>query len=266
MKRLQPAIAVFALVLIGIGIWGLAQGTFVAIWAPGIRPAGFRAPMINACSLISLGGGAGLVSARHARFAALLLLVFLCVWLIWCKGPALVHSPLVVGSWESLGETAVILSAAWALAGPGAQTDRRFNGIRENGPRMLYGFALILFGLAHLAYVTLTASLVPAWLPWHVAWVYLTAATYLAAGTACLADRLSRPAAALAALQMALFSALVWLPALVAGAHDADTLNETVISIALAASGWVVATNIKGRSFAIGAKRHGLIPAPGESC
>lgn len=251
MQRIAPSSAAFAFVLIAIGIWGFGQSQFVAIWAPGIQPAGLRAPMIVACSLVSVLAGAGLIVQRFQLTAMQLLLGFLCVWLVWCKGAALVHAPTELASFESLGETAVVMSAAWALAQAatlkGERDDRRSHKLPRLSPFILYGLALIAFGVSHLGYLTVTASLVPKWIPWHVAWVYFTAGTYVAAGTALVVGRVARTAAALSALQMALFGVLVWLPRIAGGARDLDTLNETAISFALAVSGWVVATRL-GRS------------------
>ena len=250
LKRISPSSTAFAIMLIMIGIWGLAQNRFVAIWAPGIQPAGLQAGMIVVCSLISIGCGCGLLMPRHALLAMRVLLAFLLLWLVWCKGAAIARAPKVIGSWESLGETAVVLSASWVLAalpGSGA-ADRRRNLLGELAPRTLYGLAMIAFGIAHLAYISLTASLVPSWLGSPIAWVYLTAATYIAAGIALVANRLARPAAALSALQMALFGVLVWLPRIAGGAKDADTLNETALSFALAISGWVMWTAIERQS------------------
>ena len=248
--------------LIMIGIWGFLQNRFVAIWAPGIQPAELQAPMVVVCSLVSVVCGCGLLMERHALLSMRLLLAFLLLWLIWCKGVAIAGAPKVIASWESLGETAVVASASWALAAwPGsAPTDRRRDRIGKLGPRIPYGLALIAFGISHLAYISLTASLVPSWLGSPTAWVYLTGATYIAGGIALAADRLSRPAAALSALQMALFGILVWLPRIAAGAKDADTLNETAISFALAISGWVMWAAIE-RPIIRAAPRDDALPA-----
>ena len=51
---------------------------------------------------------------------------------------------------------------------------------------------------------------------------------------------------------MALFGLLVWLPRIALAPRDAETQNETAISFILAASGWVIATDIAHRSAAEG--------------
>ncbi len=234
--------AVFAATMILVGGLALATGNFAPVWQPVPAWVPLREPLTYLVGFICLTCGVGMLWPRTARPATLVLSVCLLIWWLLFRVPVVLHAPLVEVSWEGCAETAVILAAAWLLH---AQCDLKARGPWTGrgvvrGARVLYALALIPFGLAHFVYVKETAALVPHWLPAHQFWAYLTGAAYLAAGAALLSGVCAPLAARLYCLQMGLFTLLVWVPVVAGGHGSAAEWSETILSLALTASGWVV--------------------------
>jgi uncharacterized membrane protein len=245
--------AAFAAILIALGIQGLVQGDFTAVWQPVPKGVPAREVLADLCASISLASGIGLLWRRTAALAARVLLASLVLWLLLWRVHALFLASLIEGTW-SFGQTLVMAAGAWVLFATFATDwDRKRLGFATGDPgvriaRVLYGLGLIPFGYAHFANVKGTAGLVPGWLPWHVGWAYFTGATFLAASVAILFGVYARLAAALSALQMGLFGLLVWIPILAAGKVSAFQWGEVATTLALTASGWVVADSYRGSS------------------
>jgi len=243
---------VFAAILITLGVQGLIRGDFTAVWQPVPTGAPARAVLAFLCAVVSLASGVGLLWRRTAASAARVLLAYLVLWLLVWRATAIVRAPTGVLSWDGCAETAVIVAAAWVLYATlaGDRDTRRIGfatgqkGLRI--ARVLYAFALVPFGLAHFAYVKETASLVPGWFPSHTALAIVTGCAFLAASVAVLLGVCARLAVSLSALEMGLFTLLVWVPVVVAGSANAYQWSELAISSALAAAGWVVADSYRG--------------------
>jgi len=254
--------AIFAVAMIGLGVLGFIKGDFEGVWggAPAHLPGRELLPFL--CASVSLTCGLGLFFERTAALAARVLVGYLLIWLLLVKGRFVLIAPLEEGSYQSAGETAVILAGAWVLlAWFAGEWDKRHlafatgdSGVRI--ARVLYGLALIAFGFSHFVYLNLTAPLVPAWLPWPVGWAYFTGGAYLAAGAAVLTGVLARLAAALSTLQMGLFAVLIWIPLVASGRIGAFQWGEFVVTCVLTAGAWVLTDSYRGAPW---------LAAPGRS-
>ena len=234
MRITDPGRAAVGLVFVALGVQGLASGQFTAVWAPVPKAVPAREALIYACAIVSVATGAGLLWKRSAVTAARVLFGCLSIWWLAFRVREIVRAPSSFPAWDGCAETTVMLAAAWVLARVGGGAGRRL-------ARILFGLGLAAFGLAHFVYPAQTASLVPGWLPAHLAWVYLTGGAFLAAALAVLVDVRAPLAATLAAIQIGLFTLLVWVPILARGSKDPSDWSEFAISAALTAASWVVA-------------------------
>ena len=268
MKIIGPGHLLFALSLIGVGLWGLASGHFNGLW-PGV-PKSFpqREVLAYVCGAAAVAGGLGLLLRRTGALAAGLLTVIWLVWDLAFRGPAVVHAPLDAGIWDGFGITAMLAITAWALFAELAQGQAPPSlsfAVGDSGlriVRILYGLVLIDFGIAHFGYLTFTASLVPAYLPDHVAWAEGTGLAYMAAGLAVLSGVLVRLAATLAIVQIAGFTVLVWAPILAGGKATFGDWSEGVVSLVLTAAAWVLADTYRGAPwFELRTRQAAAIPA-----
>ena len=245
----QPALTLFAIGMIGLGVLALIYGDFAMVWQPVAPWIPGRTALAYASGVIMLLGGIGLLFAPTAAWAARILFPYLIVWLL-LKVPALVVAPKMEAVWLGVGEIAVLLTGGWVLFARLAGMQKESFVAGENGVRLariLFAVSLLPIGLSHIVYVKETTALVPAWLPYRVGWAYLTGVGQMASGLGVLFSILPRMAAYAEAGMISLFTLLVWIPAIAAAPKTRLPWTAFFISWAIASAAWVVAQTITSK-------------------
>jgi uncharacterized membrane protein len=245
----QPALTLFAIGMIGLGVLALIYGDFALVWQPVAPWIPGRTALAYASGVIMLLGGVGLFFRVTTAWSIRMLFPYLIIWSL-LKVPALVVAPKIEAVWLGFGELIVLLTGEWVLFAKLAE-------LREGSPltsltgasgiriaRILFAVSLLPIGLSHLIYVKQTAELVPAWLPYPIGWAYLTGAGQIACGLGVLFSILPRVAATAEAVMISLFTLLVWAPAILAAPRTRLPWTAFFISWVIASAAWVVAQNI----------------------
>jgi uncharacterized membrane protein len=250
--RQQPALTLFAVGMIGLGILALIYGDFAMVWQPVAPWFPGRTFLAYASGVIMLLGGVGLLFRATVKLAARILFPYLIIWFL-LKVPALVVAPKMEAVWLGAGELAVLLAGGWTLFATLADVPEGSplafatgeRGVRI--ARLLFAISVLPIGLSHIVYVKETADLVPAWLPNRPFWAYLTGAGQVAAGLGVLFSVLPRVAAWAEAGMISLFTLLVWAPAIVAAPRTRLPWTAFFISWVIASAAWVVAQKIAAK-------------------
>ena len=255
----QPALALFAIGLIGMGALALVYGDFAMVWQPVAQWFPGRTALAYASGVLMVGCGLGLFFEATTAWALRIVLPYLVIWQM-LKIPSLVVAPTIEGVYLGFGELAVLLAGGWTLfAQLGEVSGTKFawaGGERAvRVARYYFAVWIIPIGVSHMLYLKPTLDLIPPWLPGKVFWAYLTGLGQIASGLGVLFGVLPRLAAWAEAGQISLYALLIWLPAILLGnknlgpsfANADRRLSFTAffISWIIAAGAWAVAVNVR---------------------
>lgn len=104
----------------------------------------------------------------------------------------------------AIGLVAMLLRGDW-------QKTRGFDRLILFGP-LFYAAPLAAFGTEHFTRTAAIASIVPAWIPWHLFWAYVVGTCFIAAALSLVTGIRARLAADLLALTFFLFVVLMDVP------------------------------------------------------
>lgn len=245
----------FALGLIGIGVLSIFSGDFPYTWEPVPDWVAGRALLAHLSGILLVAGCAGILIKRAASSAALFMTIFLLGWVVVLQGSRVAQAPMNIGMWLGAAESTLLFTGSWILFAYVANPDLRARMTfltSERGMRLariFFGVACLLLGASHFVYTAATAGMVPAWLPTHTGFAYLTGAGHFAAGLGILFGVLPRLAATMEACMISLFVLLVHIPGAIA--EPTSRLQWTMVFIATAYAGadWIVASSLRETSW-----------------
>lgn len=248
MRAVRLGQALLAIAAASLAVWSLEYGHFAWQSVPGWIP--WPKAWVYGSSLILLAASVGLCFSRTSLPSSLAIGVYMAV-VAALSVPQAFSQPPSIGAWYPFCEALTTLVGAWLLYVL-LRREARAPGTPIAGEgavcaaQALFGLTCVFYGWSHFAYADYTASLVPAWLPGHLAFAYFTGAGHIAAGVAIIVGIIPSLAAALEATMMSLFGLLVWVPSFFAqprpkwAAVPENQQSELVVNLLLAAAAWIV--------------------------
>jgi uncharacterized membrane protein len=245
----------FALGLAGLGVLSLFSGDFAYVWQPVPTWVPAREILAHLSGALLLAGGISLLVKRTASLASFTMTAFLLGWVLVLQIPRVVHTPGNEGMWLGLAECTFLMTGGWTLfallANPQARTRMSFvtspRGTRL--ARILFGLACLPLGLSHFIYSDATAGMIPAWIPAHLGFAYLTGAGHIATGLAVLFGVLPRLAATCEAAMITLFVILIHIPGAAAEPSSRFAWTMVFVATALAGAIWNIATSLRNTAW-----------------
>lgn len=107
--------------------------------------------------------------------------------------------------------------------------------------RILFAISMAVFGWTHLLIPQFIATLIPAWMPWHLFLAYFTAFGFIAVGIGFAANRAVRPAAGLLGLMFLLWVITLHGPRVAMALSNRFEWNSAFVALAMSGVAFVMA-------------------------
>jgi uncharacterized membrane protein len=242
LRKLGPCF--FAVPMIFFGIQYFRARSYVGglppvpPWAPG------GAIGADLAGLLLIGGGASILFGKRARAGAALIGWFFLVSVVVFHMPRF-HGVLYSGVDRTRALEPLALSgAAFALI---SILPSRV-GLLLRSPswltRMgcwLFALSLLVFGYQHFLYASFIATLIPAWIPGHLFWVYFTGVGFIVTGLAVMVEKFGgRLAATWLGIMFLLWFVVLHIPRAITR-NTRDEWNSAFVALAFAGASFIVA-------------------------
>jgi len=194
--------------------------------------------------------GAAIVSGFCAELAAVSLGSVVVLWILALTVPpalaALANPAPRNNVAESFGICGAILFVGQWFARKNPSNSTLDLAAEKLGllARVLYPLGLIIFGVEHLMYAEFVATLVPAWIPWHLFWAEFCGIALIAGGIAIAFNVIGALGARLTGLMILLFGILVNAPRAIPSSNP-DEWTSLFHTLAWSGGAFVAATLLK---------------------
>jgi uncharacterized membrane protein len=192
--------------------------------------------------------GICIVMLKQARLAAALLGATLVLRALVVFLPRLimhVHDP---APWTSGSEVLALGGAVLVLAGvlPGELPDSSLGwnnalDVVLGAGRYLFAIALVVIGVQHFMYAKFVATLVPAWIPWHLFWTYFVGVAFFAAAASIAKGKMVRLAGGLLGILFLLFVITLHVPRVAAAPRNGNEWTSEFVALAFCGAAFVLA-------------------------
>jgi uncharacterized membrane protein YphA (DoxX/SURF4 family) len=242
--------SVFGWRVYGLGVMALACVCLVlGGFDPGQPvPRNFpeRAVLAYAVAAFMLVAGAAVEWRRTTAWGAgALAIYYALIVVVLMNGRVMLAHYTEYGAYSSAAEQLAIAAGGSIVYAANAKIDPALAARLIRAGQLAFGVCALLFGGAHFFYMSLTAPLVPTWLPpSQEFWAYATGIAHIAAGLAILTGVRARLAAILLTAMYASFTFLVHGPMLLADASNHFVWAENAENLALVGVAWVVADSL----------------------
>lgn len=229
----------FGLTAISIAILTLLWREF-DIWQD-LGSLSHHAVLIYIAAAVQILGGLAIQWRKTARVGAVLLAVVALVFTAFCI-PPIVSQPLVYFNWGNFFEVFSQIAAALIVFAAVQPGDSSRPSTTARIGYFFFALSVVSFTLGQLFYLSLTASLVPKWIPpGQMFWSIATTVAFGLAAIALLSGRFALLASRLLTAMLVGFAFLVWLPILISKPNNLSNWTESAQTVAIAAAAWIVA-------------------------
>lgn len=239
----------FAIGITGIGVQQFIYKDFRPVlleqWPSVIPFVSVWAYLTGAALIVA---GLIILVSKNARTTALILgLGFLFFFVVFHLTYQLFFTPYSfhLGSWTNPLKELAFSGGAFVIAG--SYPEKKLHADKSRLENLLDAFIavgtlffsvmMIVFGIDHFLYTQFVATLVPAWLPWHVFWTYFAGIALIGAGVCIILKFKLRLVGILLGVMLFIWFVILHIPRAITDPYVDQGNEVTSVFEALAYSG-----------------------------